>query len=83
MSAAAATTTTRPYDRIVHLYDCVNCRASMEHFGPEPYLHKCEDCGLALCRPCDDRSNILCWYSVKDEEKYLCAPCAKKNGGTL
>ena len=55
---------------------CAKCGVSVS--VADDYKHKCEKCGLRLCRPCDDRLPELNWTEVEDKDFYFCRKCAKR-----
>jgi hypothetical protein len=59
--------------------DCRDCGRTLRHIVQlnkiVVYDHSCQACGYMLCRTCDDRTQLLRWKEIGEEEYYLCKQC--------
>ena len=58
---------------------CKKCKKVCE------VAHQCEECGVAMCLPCDETSDYLSWFetSIDTPDRYLCKKCIKKQTQVL
>lgn len=47
------------------------------------YDHNCEQCAYMLCRTCDDKTTMLKWKELNDDDYYLCEKCYKNPNEAL